>query len=68
MGVDLQQWVVEQLRLRKGEWRAIAAAVDGVTMIGTGDMGIANTTPATALLAAYLRCPVEDLTGRGTFY
>lgn len=45
---------------------ATAAAEDGVTMLGTGDMGIANTTPATALLAAYLGCPVEDITGRGT--
>lgn len=45
---------------------AEAAAGDGVTMLGTGDMGIANTTPATALLAAYLGCPVEDITGRGT--
>jgi nicotinate-nucleotide--dimethylbenzimidazole phosphoribosyltransferase len=45
---------------------AEAAAGEGVTMLGTGDMGIANTTPATALLAAYLGCPVEDITGRGT--
>lgn len=45
---------------------AEAAASDGITMLGTGDMGIANTTPATALLAAYLGCPVEDITGRGT--
>lgn len=42
------------------------AAAEGVTLLGTGDMGIANTTPATALLAAYLGCPVEDITGRGT--
>ena len=45
---------------------AEAAAREGVTMLGTGDMGIANTTPATALLAAYLGCAVEDITGRGT--
>ena len=45
---------------------AEAAAGEGVTLLGTGDMGIANTTPATALLAAYLGCPVEDITGRGT--
>jgi len=42
------------------------AAAEGVTLLGTGDMGIANTTPATALLAAYLGCPVESITGRGT--
>lgn len=45
---------------------AEAAARDGVTMLGTGDMGIANTTPATALLAAYLQCQPEEITGRGT--
>ncbi len=52
--------------LASGIELAETAAVDGVTMLGTGDMGIANTTPATALLAAYLSCPVEDITGRGT--
>lgn len=45
---------------------ACRAAEDGVTLLGTGDMGIANTTPATALLAAYLGCPVDSITGRGT--
>ena len=49
------------------ELAAAAAADDeGVTLLGTGDMGIANTTPATALMAAYLDCPVEGITGRGT--
>ncbi|MEI6971609.1 MAG: nicotinate-nucleotide--dimethylbenzimidazole phosphoribosyltransferase [bacterium] len=38
----------------------------GVTLIGTGDMGIANTTPSSALFAAYLGCEVEEVTGRGT--
>jgi len=42
------------------------AAADGVTLLGTGEMGIANTTPATALFAACLKCSVEDITGRGT--
>lgn len=42
------------------------AAEEGVTLLGTGEMGIANTTPATALFAAYLGCPVASITGRGT--
>ena len=42
------------------------AAGAGAGLIGTGDMGIANTTPSAALLAALLPCPVEDATGRGT--
>jgi nicotinate-nucleotide--dimethylbenzimidazole phosphoribosyltransferase len=45
---------------------AEAALGDGVTLIGTGEMGIANTTPSSALFAALLPCPVEDITGRGT--
>jgi len=35
-------------------------------MIGTGDMGIANTTPSTAIIAAFSKLPISDLTGRGT--
>lgn len=38
----------------------------GVRLVGTGEMGIANTTPATALFAALLGCPVASITGRGT--
>ena len=45
---------------------AMAAHADGITLIGTGDMGIANTTSATALFAAYIGCSVESITGRGT--
>lgn len=45
---------------------AQSAAREGVTLIGTGDMGIANTTPSSALFAALLPCPVEEITGRGT--
>jgi nicotinate-nucleotide--dimethylbenzimidazole phosphoribosyltransferase len=42
------------------------AHADGVTLLGTGDMGIANTTPSSALFAALLPCEVADITGRGT--
>lgn len=45
---------------------AEAAADDGYTLLGTGEMGIANTTPSAALFAALLPCPVEEVTGRGT--
>jgi len=45
---------------------AETARAQGVTLIGTGDMGIANTTPSSALFAVYLGCPVEEVTGRGT--
>ena len=44
---------------------ACSAPGDGVTLIGTGEMGIANTTPSSALFSVLLPCPVEDITGRG---
>lgn len=37
-----------------------------VDVIGTGDMGIGNTTPSSAIVAAFSGIPVEKLTGRGT--
>jgi len=42
------------------------AADDGVTLMGTGEMGIANTTPSSAIFSVLLPCNVEDITGRGT--
>jgi len=42
------------------------AIADGADIIGTGEMGIANTTPSSALYAALLDMEVEDITGRGT--
>ncbi|MEI7934642.1 MAG: nicotinate-nucleotide--dimethylbenzimidazole phosphoribosyltransferase [Chlorobiaceae bacterium] len=38
----------------------------GYHLLGTGEMGIANTTPATALYSVLLDVPVEGITGRGT--
>ncbi len=38
----------------------------GLDMLGTGDMGIGNTTPSSAIIAAFSGIPVENLTGRGT--
>ncbi len=39
---------------------------EGFGLIGTGDMGIGNTTPSTAIVAAFSGRPVAELTGRGT--
>jgi nicotinate-nucleotide--dimethylbenzimidazole phosphoribosyltransferase len=41
-------------------------AGDGVTLLGIGEMGIANTTAASALVAVLTGAPVEAVTGRGT--
>ena len=54
------------LALETGIALAEQAACDGITLLGTGDMGIANTTPATALFAAYLGLKPATITGRGT--
>jgi len=35
-------------------------------IFGTGDMGIGNTTPSTAIAAIVTGKPIEELTGRGT--
>jgi nicotinate-nucleotide--dimethylbenzimidazole phosphoribosyltransferase len=53
--------------------QAIEAGIDVVDRLadvtdvfGTGDMGIANTTPSTAVVATLTGLAVADLTGRGT--
>jgi nicotinate-nucleotide--dimethylbenzimidazole phosphoribosyltransferase len=47
---------------------AVAADLidDGADLIALGDMGIANTTPAAALIAAFTGGTPEQVTGRGT--
>ncbi|MGM0681016.1 MAG: nicotinate-nucleotide--dimethylbenzimidazole phosphoribosyltransferase [Thermodesulfobacteriota bacterium] len=41
------------------------AIIDGADIIGTGDMGIGNTTPSAALFSALLAASPESVTGRG---
>lgn len=41
-------------------------ANNGYRMFGTGDMGIANTTPSSAIAAVLTGKPVSEVTGRGT--
>jgi len=38
----------------------------GVQVLGTGDMGIANTTPSAAIGAAITRAALDEMVGRGT--
>lgn len=45
---------------------AAELAADGIGLIAVGDMGIANTTSASALTAVLCGEPVERVTGRGT--
>jgi nicotinate-nucleotide--dimethylbenzimidazole phosphoribosyltransferase len=54
--------------------KAIAAGIEivsaeakkGLDIVGTGDMGIGNTTASSAVFAAMSGKPVEEVTGRGT--
>jgi nicotinate-nucleotide--dimethylbenzimidazole phosphoribosyltransferase len=45
---------------------ALADELDGVDVVGLGEMGIANTTSASALTAALLGVDAEIVCGRGT--
>ena len=38
----------------------------GADLVATGDMGIGNTTPSSAILAAFTGLPLDDIVGRGT--
>ncbi|MDE2901361.1 MAG: nicotinate-nucleotide--dimethylbenzimidazole phosphoribosyltransferase [Chloroflexota bacterium] len=45
---------------------ALEAAERGADVIGTGDMGIGNTTASSAIVAALTGRPPDETTGRGT--
>ncbi|MDZ4855928.1 MAG: nicotinate-nucleotide--dimethylbenzimidazole phosphoribosyltransferase [Nitrospirota bacterium] len=45
---------------------ATEAAQEGIGLIGTGEMGIGNTTASSAITSVMTRRPVSDVTGRGT--
>ncbi len=52
--------------LLTGVEMAQQAKNDGIDLVGTGDMGIGNTTPSAAIAACICRLPVEQVTHRGT--
>ena len=39
---------------------------DGIQLLGTGDMGIGNTTPSSAIGTVVTGCQLETMVGRGT--
>lgn len=45
---------------------ACEAKAQGFLMVATGEMGIGNTTPSSAILSSLLPCDPEEVTGRGT--
>jgi nicotinate-nucleotide--dimethylbenzimidazole phosphoribosyltransferase len=52
--------------LEAGITVAAGLADDGVDLVGLGDMGIGNTTAASALTAAFTGLDPQEVTGRGT--
>jgi nicotinate-nucleotide--dimethylbenzimidazole phosphoribosyltransferase len=55
-----------QAALEVGAQVAAELVADGYDCLITGDMGIANTTPAAALIAAFTGADAAAVTGRGT--
>lgn len=45
---------------------ATLAVQEGIGLIGTGEMGIGNTTPSAAIAAVMTGHPADEVTGRGT--
>ncbi len=58
-----RQQAVAALEVGIAVARDLAATTD---LFGTGDMGIGNTTPSSAVVAALCGRPVAEVTGRGT--
>lgn len=52
--------------LEAGIGLAESYADKGYTLFGTGDMGIGNTTPSSAIVSVVTRTPAAEVTGRGT--
>lgn len=52
--------------LEAGITLALDAKAEGVAILGTGDMGIGNTTPSSAIIAAFSGIAVRELTHKGT--
>jgi len=52
--------------LEAGIVMAVRCKEQGVDLAGTGDMGIANTTPSAAIAAVFSGLSVEEVTFRGT--
>ena len=52
--------------LQAGRDTVLRALAEGAELFIGGEMGIGNTTAASALACALLDCPVADLTGPGT--
>ncbi len=52
--------------IESGIGLATGYAGKGYKMVGTGDMGIGNTTPSSAIASVLTGTPVREVTGKGT--
>jgi nicotinate-nucleotide--dimethylbenzimidazole phosphoribosyltransferase len=67
MTVEPAMMVAEALEAISIGRRVVAGlAADGLDLLGIGEMGIGNTTAASALAAVFTGRPVDAVTGRGT--
>jgi nicotinate-nucleotide--dimethylbenzimidazole phosphoribosyltransferase len=67
MTVEPAMTAAEALEAIAAGRRVVAdLAADGVDLLGIGEMGIGNTTAASALAAVFTGTPVDAVTGRGT--
>ena len=74
IGLGTKNFLKEKAMTRHQAEMSVEAGIEifseefkkGIDIVGTGEMGIANTTPASAIVAAISRVRVKDVTGRGT--
>lgn len=73
IGKGTKNMAIEKAMSREDAFRSIAAGIEmadalssEVDIFGTGDMGIGNTTPSAAIIAAITGKPVAEIAGRGT--
>jgi len=73
VGPGTRNMVLGPAMSREEALRAVEAGIDiaqkaaeGVDVFGTGEMGIGNTTPSSAIVAAFSGAPVAEVTGHGT--
>ena len=74
IGLGTKNMMIGPAMTRKEAIRSIEAGIElieeefkeGIDIVATGDMGIANTTPSSALLSVLGRMDVVSVTGRGT--
>lgn len=74
VGYGTKNMVKEPAMSREEAIKALCAGIEvfeeelkkGIDIVGTGDMGIANTTSSSAIVACITGAEVEKVTGRGT--